>query len=385
MTSNSPIIESMRFDEVIVPCHPGAINSQGLDKALHRQSVAGSPDWSVQFHDLPKLILTLRLSDGTEGIGEFYRDHDWRTIKNVTASLVGRPIGELSLQALPIGHCREYYGFECAFYDAFARLHGLRVVDLIGGPVRDRVEVMAWSSHRNTSEMGEVARRFAEQGYGTLKLKADLEDPIVELCEEIKRRAPSMKVVFDPNTRWLNAGHTRLRLAALEQVGNVLLLEDPLPHWMYHEYALLRSFTSIPIVLHVSPPYTVEGQTIHDAINAIKHGSVDGFNFNAGIDSFRRLDSVAHAAGVHCWHGSEIDLGVMEAMFLHNASAARSCVWPSDIFGRMLRSHDLLRQPLRFEPPYAYLPEGPGLGVELDRDAVARFTRQTWTLRHDDV
>jgi muconate cycloisomerase len=48
-------------------------------------------------------------------------------------------------------------------------------------------------------------------------------------------------------------------------------------------------------------------------------------------------------------------------------------VQPSDIFGRLIRSHDLLRRPLRIEPPYAFLPEGAGLGVELDDAARIEF------------
>jgi muconate cycloisomerase len=61
-------------------------------------------------------------------------------------------------------------------------------------------------------------------------------------------------------------------------------------------------------------------------------------------------------------------------MYVHQAAAARSCVWPSDIFGRMIRSHDLLATPLAFDPPYVRIPaEGPGLGVRLDEDAIARF------------
>jgi muconate cycloisomerase len=239
---------------------------------------------------------------------------------------------------------------------------------------------MAWSSHRTIEDIGPLAAKYQEMGYETIKMKADLEDPVVEWCQEIKRHAGGMQVVFDPNGRWLNAGYVRKLLRGLEQVGNVLLLEDPMPHWMYHEYAELRRFTAVPIVLHVSPPYIEEGQSIHDAINAIKHGSVDGFNFNAGIDSFKRLDSVAAAAGMNSWHGSEIDLGVLEAMFVHNAIAAKSCVWPSDIFGRLLREHDLLKRPLRLEPPFAYLPEGPGLGVELDYDAVDRYKTGEWKL-----
>jgi len=98
---------------------------------------------------------------------------------------------------------------------------------------------------------------------------------------------------------------------------------------------------------------------------------VDGFNLNGGLADFQRLDHVADLAGLPCWHGSEIDLGVLEAAYLHSCAAARSCIWPSDIFGRLIRTHDLLRVPLAVEPPHAHLPTGPGLGVELDHDAVA--------------
>ncbi|WP_440683456.1 mandelate racemase/muconate lactonizing enzyme family protein [Cysteiniphilum halobium] len=377
------IIESLHFDEVIVPCHPGVINSVGLDKPLHRQSVAGKKKWSVQFDELPKLLLTMKLSNGVTAIGEFYRNHEWSRIKGAAEILIGQDINQLSLQNLPIGPSREYYGFECAIYDGFAKSKEMRVVDLIGGPMRDRVKVMAWSSHRSVEEIGHVARKYQQEGYDTIKMKADLVDPVVEWCQQIHEHAPNMKVVFDPNTRWENAGNTRHRLKVLEEVGNVLLLEDPIPHWMWHEFADLRKCSSIPIVMHVSPPYTEEGQSIHDAINAIKHGSVDGFNFNAGIASFKELDSVATASGMNFWHGSEIDLGVLEAMFIHNASAAKSCVWPSDIFGRMLREHDLLKTPLTFDPPYAYLPSGHGLGVEIDYDAVEKYKTKELTIKHE--
>jgi muconate cycloisomerase len=60
-------------------------------------------------------------------------------------------------------------------------------------------------------------------------------------------------------------------------------------------------------------------------------------------------------------------------MYVHSSAAAASCTWPGDIFGRMIREHDLLKTPLRFEPPFVYLPEGPGLGVEPDPDALAHY------------
>jgi len=75
-----------------------------------------------------------------------------------------------------------------------------------------------------------------------------------------------------------------------------------------------------------------------------------------------------------CWHGSEIELGILEAMYLHQCAAPPSCTWPSDIFGRLVREHDLLKQPLPLQPPFATIPSDPSLGVELDRDALHHQT-----------
>ena len=91
------------------------------------------------------------------------------------------------------------------------------------------------------------------------------------------------------------------------------------------------------------------------------------------------MDAIVAAANKYSWHGSEVDLGILEAMYLHQSIAAKSCIWPGDIFGRMIRSHDLLRSPLKIEPPFAYVPEGPGLGIELDEAAMAEYRRDRRT------
>jgi muconate cycloisomerase len=335
--------------------------------------VAGTSGWSIQFDALPKLILQLRLADGTVGWGEFYRDHNWITIQGVVDGLLGRSIDDLALQDLPIPLSREYDGFECAIWDASAKSLGVPLHKMLGGAVRDSVKVGSWSSYRVPSEMGALARKYQEQGYDCIKLKAGLEDDVVGWCREIKVRAPGMSVIIDPNQRWGNAGEARRRLRELDTIGNLLLIEDPIPRWMLQDYARLRTFTATPIVLHLSLPYVYLGQRPYDAINAIAHGAVDGFNFNCGLAKFRELDAIAHTANLPCWHGSEVDLGILEAMYVHQAAAAKSCTWPSDIFGRMIRSDDLLETPLAIEPPFVKLPKGPGLGVTPSLEAIARY------------
>jgi muconate cycloisomerase len=366
-------IEKLTFTEVVVPAHRGVVNSSGLEKPLHMLPVGGKPSWSVQFDALPKLILHLQLRNGVTGIGEFYRDYSWPTVEAISRELLGVDLNALALHDLPLPLCREYDGFECAIWDAFARSLDLPLYRLLGGRVRDRIHVGAWSSHRTLDEVGPWVSRYQQQGFRCIKFKADLDDDVAGWSAAIAKHAPGMKIIFDPNQRWENMAHAKTILRELEKVGNTLLVEDPIPKWMMLDYVELRRFSSIPVTQHVSLPYVYQGQRVHDVINLIQHNAIDGFNFNGGLAKFQQMDAIASAANLCCFHGSEIDLGILESMYLHQAAAAKSCIWPSDIFGRMIREHDLLETPLRIEPPYAYVPDGPGLGITLDRRALDKY------------
>ncbi len=369
-------IKSFKFTEVIVPANPNTINSEGVYKPLHMLPVTskGSDRWSVQFDELPKLIVELELENGIVGLGEFYRDHNKEVILQLANNLLGVDITQLSLQELPIGLFREHDGFECAIWDAYAKLKEMPLVNLLGGAVQEKVKVGAWSSYRKLGEMGAVARKFQQQGFDCIKLKAGLQDPVIEWAQEIKEAAPGMDIIYDPNQRWENLGEVKAILRGLEAVGNVIILEDPMPFWMMQDYHDLRNFSSIRIVRHVSLPYIYQGQRPYDIINFLQHRAADGFNFNGGLQQFRNLSAVANNANMYCWHGSEVDLGILEAMYVHQSIAAKSCIWPSDIFGRLIRSHDLLTTPLKIENSYVELPQdGHGLGVKLDRNALDKF------------
>src|SRR5437899_2770943 len=126
-------IRKLQFTEVVVPGRPGTINSPQLNKPLHKLAIGGQAGWSVQFDEVPKLILELTLENGITGLGEFYRGHDWPTVVNMARLLLDHTLGDFPLQSLPLAWCREYDGFECAVWDAYAKAHGLRVVDLLGG------------------------------------------------------------------------------------------------------------------------------------------------------------------------------------------------------------------------------------------------------------
>lgn len=372
----SPIIHRWTFTEVVVPAKEGSVNHSDLDRPLHKLPVAGQGGWSMQFDALPKLIVELELDNGVIGLGELYRGHNWATVEAVARRWLRMRLEDLPLQSIPMARCRERDGFELAVWDALAKTHNLPLHALLGGAVRDRVKVGAWTGHRLPEEIGPMAAEFASQGYDCWKFKCDLNDDVLGWMSAAREHAPRMKVILDPNERWEHPHEAASRLRQVAPLGNLLCLEDPLPRWMLHEYRNLKQMALAAIVLHVSLPYVEHGQRVHDAIRAIQLEAVDGFNFNGGLAEFQQLAHISDAAGLPCWHGSEVDLGILEAMYVHQAAAAKACIWPSDIFGRMVREHDLLAKRLDIEPPFVHLPaEGPGLGVTLDPAALSHYSR----------
>jgi L-alanine-DL-glutamate epimerase-like enolase superfamily enzyme len=81
---------------------------------------------------------------------------------------------------------------------------------------------------------------------------------------------------------------------------------------------------------------------------------------------------LAGAAGMPVWHGSGNDCGIVDASYLHSCAAAPNCTLPSDILS-FLREDDLIVEPIEIRSSYAIVSDKPGLGVELDEDAVRRY------------
>ncbi|MBA3765238.1 MAG: mandelate racemase [Actinobacteria bacterium] len=367
-------IEQIELVEVVVPARPGSIESEGMHHPLHMLNQGARAGWSLQFDEMPKWVLIATCDDGTTGLGETYRGVRAETLEEMAWVIVGRDVGSLRWSALPLAPSREYDGFESLVYDLAGKLTGLPLHQLLGGSHRDEVLVSAWSSHRTPDDAGAVARDALDQGVTHIKFKCSLDDDVVAWAEAIADSCGDrMRIILDPNGRFHEVRHATEIAKRLERVGNVVCLEDPVPRWDLEGFAELRRRTTIPIALHLAMGYAELGNRREDAYRALHLRAVDMFNFTASISDFMRLASMADLVGVPYWHGSEVDLGILEAVYVHLAAVAPGCILPSDIFGRRIREHDLLANPLELVGERVRLPTGPGLGVELDHAAVDRF------------
>jgi L-alanine-DL-glutamate epimerase-like enolase superfamily enzyme len=97
---------------------------------------------------------------------------------------------------------------------------------------------------------------------------------------------------------------------------------------------------------------------------------------HGGIAGTAEIVAVAKAAGLRCTIGSNLELGIGTAAMLHVAAAFPEIdtdAFPADTIGPFYHDGDIVTQPLDLGPPYAQVPSGTGLGVELDEAALARF------------
>ena len=68
-------------------------------------------------------------------------------------------------------------------------------------------------------------------------------------------------------------------------------------------------------------------------------------------------------------------LGIRDATYLHACAAAGNCTYPSDILSYQ-RVDDLIVEPIEIKDSYAIVSDKPGLGVELDEDAVKKYAAE---------
>lgn len=332
-----------------------------------------SPEFGPAEWDEPSLVLLRVLTDaGLVGLGEVMRGIPANVVERYVPQVIGLDPLAVNLQALPIGGYFDkapgiYEAFEMAVYDIVGKAREIPVYQILGGAYRDKVSVSLCSGQMTPEDAAALARKGTEKGYRFLKMKATLTDPVVERIAAIHAAVgDAIQVVIDPMGR-LRYPYVLDDLSRrLEPYrDNISCWEDPVDRNNLDWYVLARQKAHFPLALHLGDPRHV--------IEAVKREACDYLNLGGGLAAFHRVATVAALAGIPCWHGSAVGLGVSEAAILHSAAAAEACTLSSDVVGEHIRCDDLILEPIRIRDGYAAVPQGPGLGVELDMAAVERY------------
>lgn len=370
-------IESILAHEVIVPGRKGAVDSPSLGR------------FADAWDEKPIVLLEFRVSDGIVALGEVGRGPDIKAIAPWLTQLIGLELRGLDLGVLPESFRNGYqwglltshppalydspspvtYAFEMALYDWMGKRTGCRMADLLGGPARQRVPVDAWCGRQTPDDLRRIVADAKGRGFRGIKMKSKLGDPTVEQVRAIKEAGrDDFGVTIDPMWQWLNP-HDALHMLKQLEVFSNLRIEDPFPWEQPEMWQRVRAVAAVPLVLHTRSMVVLK--------HGLQHGYADNFNCSGYAAEFMALAHAVEVAGYCCWHGSSLELGVGQAAVLHAAAVARSCTMPSDLQSAYIREHTLVTWNWPYENGTLPLPPGPGLGVELDRNALKHYSIRT--------
>ncbi len=276
--------------------------------------------------------------------------------------------------------------FEVAMWDAFGKATGRRVCDLLGGPVRERIPFSAylfykfakhhgddradaWGEALSPEGLVEQARRMIDlYGFGAIKLKAGVLSPEDELAglEALASAFPNAPLRIDPNGGW--SVDTTLRLVPRLE-GLIEYLEDPTPG--LPGMARVQVATDIPLAtnMYVVVPEHIPQGIAEDAVRVI----LSDHHYWGGLQASRELARICDIWGLGLSMHSNSHLGISLAAMVHLAAATPNLTYDCDTHYPWQTDEVIEGGKLKIEGGAVAVPEGPGLGVSLDRTELKRL------------
>ena len=331
--------------------------------------------------DRAGLVLRLATDAGVAGLGEASphpaagpqaaREID-EALARLAPRLVGAEVGcldEMTPEAPPALAC----AFDTASCDAMAKGRDVSVAQLLGARARASVPVNATIAAASESEAASQAKVAREAGFACVKLKVATASSV----EEERRRVAAVRLALgssvrlriDANGAW-DVEQAIVSIQALEEY-DLELVEQPVRPGDLEGMARVRRAVEPPIAAD-------EDVTGLDAARRVlEAGAADLLVVKlmvvGGLRPARQIAELASASGVAVVVTTTIDAGVGTAAALHLAATLPEGGPACGLATGALFVDDLVVRPLSASDGWMELPEGPGLGVELDGAKLARY------------
>ena len=272
-------------------------------------------------------------------------------------------------------------GLDIAMWDIKGKALGMPIHKLLGGKLRDKIRMYASSMRRDLSpvEEAERAASFVEDGYTAYKLHSgvpgamdDPADQTVETVREVRAAVGDhIEILVDVNGAF--STHHAMEIGrALEDLG-VFHFEEPRPHYDLQGLATIADALDIPIA---------SGEMIYthwQYRDLILQGRVDILQPDIvkvpGFTEFQRIAALASAFGKPITvHNTQPTISTVAHLHVCAAYANMPYAQEYNIEPTSIRDEwPILKTPLEVKDGYLEVPDGPGLGVELDEEVVKKL------------
>ncbi|GII21527.1 glucarate dehydratase family protein [Planosporangium mesophilum] len=338
------------------------------------------------YGDAPHLELVRRAAEAVVGVDPF----DLADLTRRVSAAVGR-VDVPDLHGLT-GHStvkktvlRVLSPFEVASLDLQGQLVGRPLWALLGGRARESVPFSAylfykWAAHPGAEpdEWGEAldpagivaqARRMIDRyGFTSIKLKGGVFEPEqeIEAIRALRAQFPDHPLRLDPNAAW--SVDTSIKVAR-ETDGLLEYLEDPTP--TIEGMAAVAREASMPLATNMC---VITFADVKPGFERRAVGVVlSDHHFWGGLRASQRLAGICATWGVGLSMHSNSHLGISLAAMAHLGVATPNLTYAADTHTPWQLGVDVVEQPLSFVDGAVTPPDASGLGVTLDRDALARM------------
>lgn len=340
-----------------------------------------------------RTLVEVETDDGQIGVGEMGGGGEVasQAIESLISYLKGHDV--FQLEALRFKICNPtaslynnrtqlHAALEFACLDIIGKTLDLPVCDLLGGRLRDRVEFASYLFYRHpNAETGRSeisspdslvahARALkAEHGFTTHKLKGGVFAPRAELegYRALAAAFPEDRLRYDPNCA-LSLRDAVEFGRAIEGLRNDYF-EDPV--WGLGQMARLRELVRIPTATNTIV-VNFEQLAANSAMKSVDVVLLDT-TFWGGIRPCLKAAAVCETLGVAIAVHSSGELGVQLATMLHLGAATANLAYAADAHYHHLTDDVIVGGKFRYADGAIAVPDGPGLGVTLDREKVGRY------------
>jgi muconate cycloisomerase len=265
---------------------------------------------------------------------------------------------------------------DMALYDIMGKSLGVPAHKLLGGSTVERFPLVGLIGIGSEEEVVSEALRFVEEGYTGLRLKIGpgKDAGNVEAIREAVGEEVTLRV--DGNQGYSVAEAVKA-IRAME-LFDIELVEQPTPWWDFRGIADVAAAVDTPIMPHESIFQISDVKNLFD-LGALGVLGLKTYRPGGGLTSARKLLDAARLMGVPCMLHDDVEMGVsLAAASQFIAARIGDLKFKAELSGYPEWIADYVEKtPLKMEGGYAHVPEGPGLGVELDSAKMEKYTTGT--------
>lgn len=318
--------------------------------------------WNAPLVHKWSLIEVIRITTDAAGVVGFGEALPYYTYGRVSEEAIAQSIGRNPVELL--GDDSLGASLQMALYDLVGKALEVPVHRLFNRPqVRSWCPLGWWNTEMPPEALREEAKEAVAQGYTAHKFKARPWIDVYAQVEAVSEATPPhYHLDLDWNDMLLNAGNATPVLQELDKYERISIYEGPIPQRDVEGYRQLRSKVAHPIAAHFGlPPFAT----------AIREETCDGFVVFGGANEILSQGTLA-GAFEKPFFLQIVGVGMTTAFMAHLGAVLPMAQW-SAITCMNNYADDLIVEPHRVTGGYVPVPEGPGLGVAVDEEALERY------------